>query len=66
MADDKFKFKAEVLKWTAVGMRSEGIGEYVSLRDAERIASEAFERGRKYGLRQAAEVLQQTPIRNSK
>jgi len=60
--DSKFEFKAEVLKWTAMGMRKEGIGEYVSLRDAERIASEAFERGRKKGLRQAIEVMKQTPI----
>lgn len=40
---------ARVLKWTATGMRSEGIGEYVEKREAERLLEEAYRKGYERG-----------------
>ena len=36
---------ANILKWTAIGMRKEGIGEYIEKREVERLLEEAHKRG---------------------
>lgn len=40
------KIDARILKWTAMGMRDEGIGEYVELREVERMLEETARRVR--------------------
>jgi hypothetical protein len=46
---------APVLKWTAVGMRPKGLGEYIEKREVERLLDEAYRRGFEVGVEKAME-----------
>ena len=51
---------ARVLHWTATGMReSGGIGDYIEVRDAERLLEEAHARGREQGRWETEEALRE-------
>ena len=48
---------ARVLHWTAMGMREAGgIGDYIEVREAERLLEQAHARGVQAGLEKAAQA----------
>ena len=44
-----------VLKWTAMGMRKEGIGEYIEKREVDRLLADEFMRGYDAGIKAGIE-----------